>query len=261
VPELVRLDLSARRRSLVGYSAGLAVYALVVVAMYPAFKHSSSLDNLIKADSTAAALFGVTGSISSSGGWLDANLYANFFPLVMLLLSVGYGAACLAGQDEDGTLGLIATLPVRRGAVVVQKAAAMALQAGALAAVVAACAVIGRSFELSITLGRAVSVSAAVFLLGLDLGLITMAVGALTGKRGTAIGAGAALAAASYLVSSLAPVVSWLRPARYMSVFYWAVGNGQVTGGVSVADYAVLGALSLCALYAALAGFRHLDLH
>jgi ABC-2 type transport system permease protein len=237
------------------------VYALVVVAMYPAFKHSSSLDNLIKADSTAAALFGVTGSISSSGGWLNANLYANFFPLVMLLLSVGYGAACLAGQDEDGTLGLIATLPVRRGAVVAQKAAAMALQAGALATVVAACVVIGRSFELSITLGGAASVSAAVFLLGLDFGLITMAVGALTGKRGTAIGVGAALAAASYLVSSLAPVVSWLRPARYVSAFYWAVGNGQVTGGVSLADYAVLGALGLCALYAALAGFRHLDLH
>ena len=97
-----------------------------------------------------------------------------------------------------------------------------------------------------------------MFLLGLDLGLVTMAVGALTGKKGTAIGA---IAAASYLVSSLAPVVSWLRPARYLSVFYWAVGNGQVTGGVSAGDYAVLSVVGLCALFAAILGFRHLDLH
>jgi ABC-2 type transport system permease protein len=259
--ELTRLDLSARRRSLSGYSAGMALYALVVVALYPAFKHSTSLDKLIKSDSTAAALFGVTGKISSTGGWLNANLYANFFPLVMLLLTVGYGAACLAGQDEDGTLGLIATLPLRRGAVVVQKAAAMALQAAALGVVVAVCVLIGRSFDLRVSFGGVVSVSAAVLLLGLDLGLVTMAVGALTGKKGTAIGVGAAIAAASYLVSSLAPVVSWLRPARYLSVCYWAVGNGQVTGGVSAGDYAVLSVVGLCALFAAILGFRHLDLH
>ena len=117
------------------------------------------------------------------------------------------------------------------------------------------------SFDLRVTLSTAVSVSAAVFLLGLDFGLVTMAVGALTGKKGTAIGVGAAIAAASYLVSALAPGVAWLRPARHLSVFYWAVGNGQVTGGVSAGDYAVLSVVGLCALFAAILGFRHLDLH
>jgi ABC-2 type transport system permease protein len=111
--DITRLDLAARRRSLSGYALGLAAYALVVVALYPAFKNTSSLNKLIQADPTAAALFGVTGSISSSGGWLDGNLYANFFPLILLLLTVGYGAASLAGQDEDGTLCLLAVLPVR----------------------------------------------------------------------------------------------------------------------------------------------------
>ena len=79
--DITRLDISNRRRSLAGYCAGTAVYAMVVVAMYPAFKTSTSLDKLIAADSTAAALFGVTGPISTSGGWLNGNIYANFFPL------------------------------------------------------------------------------------------------------------------------------------------------------------------------------------
>jgi ABC-2 type transport system permease protein len=260
-PDITWLDMANRRRSLIGYCLGMAVYALVVVAMYPAFKTSTSLDKLIASDSTAAALFGVTGPISTSGGWLNGNIYANFLPLIMLLLTIGYGAACLAGQDEDGTLGLLAVLPVRRTAIVMQKAAAMAAQAAALTVTVAVLVIIGRSFQLDITVANVASVSAVVFLMGMDFGLVTMAAGALAGRRGAAIGAGTALAAASYLVSSLAPVASWIRPGRYASLFYWSVGNGQISGGVSPGDYAVLTITGLCALAAAMLAFRRLDIH
>jgi hypothetical protein len=68
-----------------------------------------------------------------------------------------------------------------------------------------------------------------------------------------------ALAAASYLISSLAPVVSWLSPARYASLLYWSVGNSQITQGVSAADYAVLLATGLLAGGAAVLAFRRLD--
>ena len=260
-PDIAWLDMANRRRSLIGYCLGMAVYALVVVAMYPAFKTSTSLDKLIASDSTAAALFGVTGPISTSGGWLNGNIYANFLPLIMLLVTIGYGAACLAGQDEDGTLGVLAVLPVRRTAIVAQKAAAMAVQAAALTVTVAVLVIIGRSFQLNVTVANVVSVSAAVFLIGMDFGLVTMAAGALTGRRGTAIGAGTALAAASYLVSSLAPVASWIRPGRYASLFYWSVGNSQINHGVSPGDYAVLIASGLGALAAAMLAFRRLDIH
>jgi beta-exotoxin I transport system permease protein len=259
--DITRLDISNRRRSLIGYCLGMGVYALIVVAMYPAFKTSTSLDKLIQSDSAAAALFGVTGRISSSGGWLNGNLYANFLPLIMLLLTIGYGAACLAGQDEDGTLGLLTVLPVRRTAIVVQKTAAMAVQAAVLAATVAVLVIIGRSFQLDVTAANVASISAAIFLMGLDFGLLTMAIGALTGSRGTAIGAGTALAAASYLISSLAPVVSWVKPGRYASLFYWSVGNSQITQGVSPGDYAILIMTGLCALAAAMLAFRRLDIH
>ncbi len=134
----------------------MALYTFVVVALYPAFKDSTSLDDFIKNDSTAAALFGVTGSLTSSGGWLNGNIYANFFPLVMLLLTLGYGAASLAGQDEDGTLCLVVTLPLRRTAIVLQKLGAMGVQAAILAAVVGACVFAGRWFDLTVTLGNVV---------------------------------------------------------------------------------------------------------
>jgi beta-exotoxin I transport system permease protein len=258
--EIVRLDISNRRRSLIGYCLGLAVYVFVVVAMYPAFKTSGSLDKLIQSDSTAAALFGISGPISSTGGWLNGNIYANFFPLIMLLLTIGYGASSLAGQDEDGTLGLIAVLPVRRSVIVAQKAAAMAIQVALLAVAVGALVVVGRSFQLDIAVGNVASVSLAVGLMALDFGLVAMAVGARSGRRGTAMGVGTALAATSYLISSLAPVVSWIRPARYASLFYWSVGNSQISRGVSPGAYTVLILVGLGALAAAILAFRRLDI-
>lgn len=259
--DIARLDVSIRRRSLIGYSLGLALYTVIVVALYPAFKSSTWLDKLVKNDATAAALFGVTGPLSTSGGWLNGNIYANFFPLIMLLMTIGYGAAALAGQDEEGTLCLVAALPIRRVRIVLQKVAAMTLQAATLAATVAACVIIGRSFELTVSAGNAIAVSLAVLLMGLDFGALAMAVGALAGRRGTAIGIGATLAAASYLISSLAPVVSWVGPAKYVSLFYWSVGNNQIARGVSLLDYLALVVVGLCALYAAAIAFRRLDLH
>ena len=186
--EITRLDVALRRRSILGYTIGLALYAFVVVALYPAFKHSNSLDHLVKDDSTAAALFGVSGPLSSSGGWLNGNIYANFFPLVALLMTIGYGAAALAGQDEDGTLCLIATLPTPRAMIAAQKIAAMGLQAAVLAAAVAACVLIGKSFQLSVGVTETLAISLAVGLMGLGFGLLAMAIGALTARRGTAIG-------------------------------------------------------------------------
>ena len=55
------LDLHNRRRSTIGYAVGMALYMLVIVALYPAFKHSTGLDKLITDNPTVAAMFGVTG--------------------------------------------------------------------------------------------------------------------------------------------------------------------------------------------------------
>jgi ABC-2 type transport system permease protein len=257
--DVTRLDLRLRRRSTIGYAAGMALYTLIVVALYPSFKNSTSLDSL--SGSTAAALFGITGKLTSPGGWLNANIYGNFFPLIMLLLTIGYGAACLAGQDEDGTLALVTALPLRRRAILLQKVAAMTGQALLLAVAVALCVYVGRGFQLDVSPGNIAAISLALLLMGLDFGLVTMTIGAATRRRGTALGVGAGLAAASYLISSLATTISAIRPARYLSLFYWSVGNNQVSNGVSIADVAVLAAVGCIVLFAAVAAFRRADLN
>ena len=253
------LELRLRRRSMIGYAAGMALYTLVVVALYPSFKGSTSLDSL--SGSTAAALLGVTGQLTSPGGWLNANIYGNFFPLIMLLLTIGHGAACLAGQDEDGTLALVATLPVPRRAILLQKLAAMALQALLLAAAVTACVLIGRGFQLAASPADAVATSSRSSSWDWTSGWSPSPPGRPPAAGARPSASPPRLAAASYLLSALASTIPAIRPARYLSLFYWSAGNDQISQGVSAADYAVLIAVGLCALGAAVIAFRRADLN
>lgn len=255
------LDLRLRGRAQLGYAAGMAIYAFVIVALYPAFRNDTSLNQFTANGSTVAALFGATGSLTSPSGWINANLYANFVPLIVLVLSIGYGASAIAGQDEDATLSLIATLPISRREIAIQKFITMALQGIPVAAVTALCVVAGRGFSLPIPASGVLGVTVGVVLLGIDFGAIALLIGAVTGRRTIALGASSALAAVSYLVGSLAPVVDWLHPARFASLFYYAVGNGQLERGISAADAAVLAGVAAASLYACLLAFDRLDLH
>lgn len=259
--EVARLDLRLRRRSMIGYMLGMALYTIVVVAMYPAFKNDTSLEQFTKASSTVAALFGVSGSLTSPSGWADANLYANFVPLILLLLSIGYGASCIAGQNEDGTLGFVVILPLSRRRILVQKFLTMSLQGVPVALVTALCVLAGRAFEMPIGIGPLIGVTIGVLLLALDFGALAMFIGALTGSRGLALGITSAIAAASYLLSSLAPVISWLHPFRFLSPFFYAVGDNQLVDTLSIWWALVLVGIAGILLAAALAVFDRLDVH
>lgn len=258
--EIVTLDLSSRRKSIIGYSLGMAVYVIVVVAIYPSFKDSTSLDQLTKDSPGVAALFGISGSLTSPTGWLGANIFANFFPLLILLITIGYGATSLAGQEADGHLELVLSLPFLRSSVVAQKVAALVLQAAVFSAVVFGCVIVGRAFELTFDAGDLATATLAVGVLGVDFGLLALAIGAATGARGTAIAIASAAAAASYLVNSMAPLVSWLEPAKYASLFYWSVGDHQLERGLTPGAFAVLLGVAIILIGVALATFQRHDL-
>ncbi|WP_263732197.1 ABC transporter permease [Cellulomonas sp. SG140] len=234
------IDLRLRRRSILWFAGGLAFYAFILVAMYPSVRSDSSLGDLTANNPTVGALLGVSGSLTSPTGWVNGNLYANFLPLMVLLLTIGYGASCIAGQSEDGTLGLVATLPLSRRRLVREKSAVLVLLALPVAVVTMAFILLGRHYDLTLPTGAVVGTTAAVLVMGVDFGLVALIIGVLTGSRGLALGLASGLAAASYLVSSLAPVIGWARTVRPASLFYWAVGSDQLSKGPSLTAWTVL---------------------
>lgn len=258
--DVARLDLRLRRRSIIWFAVGMAGYAFLLVAMYPAVKSDSSLGALTADNPTVAALLGVTGSFTSRAGWVNGNLYANFFPLMVLLLTIGYGASSIAGQSEDGSLGLVATLPISRRQVVREKSLVLALIAVPLALATLACVLVGRYYELTLPIWPLVGTTLAVLLLGVDFGLLALGMGVLTGSRGLAMGLTSAIAAASYLISSLGPLVEWARSARPASLFYWAIGGDQLSAGPSASGFAVLVLVGIALHLTSLVLVKRLDI-
>jgi ABC-2 type transport system permease protein len=257
---ITRLDLRLRRRLIIGYAVGVAAYAMIVIGLYPMFKDQSSLNALTEdSPATTAVLGDVT--ITTPSGWVNANLYAYFAPLIQLLVTIGYGASCIAGQDEDRTLGLVASLPLTRRAIAIEKVAALLVQALVVPIVVALCALGGRGFELTIAPGPLLGITAGVILLGLVFGTLAFLIGAVTGSRGLALGVSSAAAALTYLLSSLAPLIDWLEPARYISPFFYAVDNDQIVHGLPFTYAGILGAATLILATTAVVAFNRLDLH
>jgi ABC-2 type transport system permease protein len=257
--QIATLDTSFRRKSITGYTIGMALYMFVIVALYPAFKDSTDLEKLTN-NSGLSALFGISGSLTSPTGWMNGNAYANFFPLIVLLLTIGYGAACIAGQEEDGHLELVLSAPFSRRRVVGEKIVAVAAQAFVLCAVTFLVVLSGFWFELHLDVWNTVTATSGVLLLGIDFGLLAMAIGAATGDRGHALGIASAVAGASYLVSSMAPVVSWLEPAKYASLFYYAVGNNQLGDGLGPGAFAVLAGVAAVLALVTIRSFESHDL-
>ncbi len=61
-------------------------------------------------------------------------------------------------------------------------------------------------------------------------------------------------------MSSLSPVIGWIHPARYASLFYWSVGNQRLANGLSLGSAVVLVAVGAVLTVTAVTGFRRLDL-
>ena len=99
----------------------------------------------------------------------------------------------------------------------------------------------------------------ASFLFAFDIGSLALTIGAATGRRGLARGISAAVAVASYLVSTLASMVNRLRPLRPLSVFYHSLGAEPLYNGFSFGHTLVVvlvaGALLLWAAWS----FEHRD--
>ena len=241
--DVARLDLRLRRRAMLGYAIGIAAYTLTIVALYPSFKNDTSLDKLLQSDSTLMAAFGVNGSLTSPVGWLNANLFNNFLPVMAVIVAIGYGAWCVAGQDETGLLAPVAALPLSRRDLVVQKGMALGVLLLPTMLLTFGCVLLGRGFQLRVDVGNVVGATLAAWLLGVVFGGLAMLVGVVSGSRGLAIGVSSGVAAATYLVSSFTSTLSWIRPARFVSPFYWAVGVNPLGGGLDAAAFAAFAAL------------------
>jgi len=263
MPEVLRRALVDRRRTLISWSIGTALYIAMIAAVFPSVKDSPGFQNLAQNyPEVLKHLFGISGTlgITTGPGFLDAELFSAMLPLFVLVLAIGTGAGTLAGEHEQGSLELIISAPVSRRSIVLWKAAGLAIELGVLAvAATAALLVADPLAGLSLDPGRVVGAVAGLGLLGLFHGSMALAVGAATRHRASAIGVPAAVGAVGYLVAGLAGLASWLSPFRYLSPFHYS-GQAPLQTGADGWGLLVLAAGAAVSVVAAVLTFERRDL-
>ena len=92
---------------------------------------------------------------------------------------------------------------------------------------------VGLLVDLGLSFRYAAAAAASMTLLGAEFGLLALAVGAVTGRRGPAITIAGVAAVASYVLFALGALVEEVEPWRFLSPFQHAMGTDPILNGMS----------------------------
>jgi ABC-2 type transport system permease protein len=250
-----------RWRSLLVWTVGLVVIAAAQLSVYPSVQESGEsmqafVDQWPEAFREA---FGLE-AYGTGPGYLNAELFSLLVPLVLIAVAVGAAAAATAGEEERGTADLLLSLPVSRTRVLAAKTLVMLASVVAVALAGWVALLVGAPL-VDLDIGAADLGAAFVMtaLLGLAFGAVALLVGALTGNRAAALGAGIGLAIGAFLLNVLAPMADWLEGWQDASPFAWALGDDPLTTGVDEQGALTLLAVTVVLLALAWVAFRRRD--
>ncbi len=256
--------LRDQRRGLLWWSAGLALLAGLIVAIYPSISGIEDLEKVVEAyPEELMALFGATDlpSITSPAGYLNAELFGFMVPFLFIIFAVAQGSNAIAGEERTGTLEILLSEPIPRGRLILEKFASLVASLVILAVVLWAVLAVGSSAgNMEISLLRLAEMTTSATLLGLVFGALAFAVGGAIGGRGRSIGFAAAAVVTTYVLNALSIIVDFMEPTRWLSPFYYYNGAIPLVNGLNLVHAFILLALALALAATAHFGFQRRDL-
>ncbi len=252
------------RAALLLFAAGNGFFMWAITRVVPDPSRAGLIRQLVDMAPAPVRLFlgeELVANLSARGfigfGWVHP------FPLILFAVwVVRVAAGALAGEIGRGTMDLVASRPVGRGAQVA--AAAVAVAAGTAAIASAGWAGTAAGLWLRPLAGVSalalLPVAAMSALLFASAGGVALLVSATRREGGAAVSWCAGLLAASYVLDYLARVWAAIAGLRPLSLFRWYEPQRILREGVAGADVAVLAAVGVAALALAFAVFARRDL-
>jgi beta-exotoxin I transport system permease protein len=252
--------LRDQRRALIGWSIGLAVMVLLEAALWPTVRNMGNLQEFIANYPKALRELFKIDQFATGSGFLNGELYSLLLPILFLVYGIGRGARAVAGEEEAGTLEVLLTTRVSPMSLVLHKAAALTVAVAGLGVVLfAAVMVCSPLFGLDVTAGEALTGSLAMVGLGIEFGVLALAVSAVSGRHAIAVAAASALAVGAYLLYAAGGLVDALSSWRGVSPFQQALAGGPLGAGLPAA-YLWMPAVAAVFLLAALPVFDRRDI-
>ena len=186
------------------------------------------------------SMFGIPDG-ADVGGLAYGAIYSGYGALTMAAIALAAGAVSIAGEEKNGTIGLLLGDPVSRTKVYLEKAAAL-VAITAVGFVILWAAAIAAPAMLDVDIGT-MNINALMvmmFLNALFYGFMATALGAWTGKASIAIGVTSAVMVVSFIASGLLPLIEPIADLVRVFPWYYFASSDPLARGMDWGHFAVL---------------------
>ncbi len=249
------------RRGWAGWGLTIGGIAMMYTAFYPSISKPGFAEALKNYPEALRKAFNIEDLVSPAG-YLGSYVFGLLVPILLAVFVITSGSRTIAGDEESGTLDLVLAHPVSRPRLLLSRFAALVTQVLVICAVVLALllAIAGPTRVASVGAGHIAAATAQLAMFGILFAAVALAVGAATGRRSAAIGAGVVVIVLGYFGNNLAPQVPGLTWAQRLSPFYYYLHGKPLVNGLDVASSAILLGVAVLLAAAGLVRFRRRDL-
>ena len=240
--ELVFGPARAILRSGLIWMLAIATIVFMTVAVWPAFRGDTTIGDAMKnLPSGVVEAFGLQ-DFATPAGFLRANLYDFFIPLLIAGAAVGFVNSLASGEEDSGRLELILSQPATRQAIFLGRAIAVCAWV-LLITVVTTLVQFGSDamFDLQIGSDKLLATLALSFLLAFFTGALCLAVAGLWGRPAAVLGVGLFLALGGCIIAALFPLSDVLKPLAQLSPWNWAFDGDPLVNDTQPWRYLSLG--------------------
>lgn len=257
---LTQKTLFDKRGFMFGWSLGVVVMAGITIAFFPTIK--DQIGTLFA--NVPKALESVTGSTEDYKniiGYVGSGVFDLRIPMLTITMAIILALGLGVGEEASGKLYQLLAQPISRSKIVLKKWVAMAI-IFAVVHIVLFAGVLGTVALIneSMAVHQLVAGVLMCYLLTLAVGSLTFLGGFGTGRKGLTIMLVTTYVFGSYLLTSFAAQVEWLRHIEPASIFHYYKASEAVKHGLSFQHIAVLVLISISAVILGAFFFRRRDI-
>ncbi|WP_420629466.1 ABC transporter permease subunit [Candidatus Leptofilum sp.] len=252
-------ELVFRRNAIIGWGLGLCFFPLVYISIYPSV--ADEMAGL--ADLEIYQAMGM--SLGNFSDWVGSILIV-FMPLIAAIYGIINGTGTLAGEEEDGRLEMVVTLPLPRWQIVAAKAIAFTISSVIMFVIVAVVSMlvfqsIESQVETEMVAGDMFTSVMMAWPIVFAVGMMSMFLAAFCASRRFASIIAAAVLVVGYFGSNLAASTTELEPFEPFFLFTYLDASGTaVIEGQAAGDMLVFFAIGLVSFALALFFFQRRNL-
>src|SRR5665811_1886695 len=118
---LLKQSLADRRLSLLVYASSVALYGIMILAIWPSMRSSGLSEMWDRYPENIKKAFGATINYAEFDGFVTLEYFASMWVIIMAAFAISLATGALAGEIEKGTMELLLSQPIARRSIVITR--------------------------------------------------------------------------------------------------------------------------------------------